>query len=173
MGCAEHCWGDWRSVGQCLYFAMSATGIAALLIVSDLVFSIIKCVGVAYLVYLGLNAISSSSGGIVVKAGAKSSRKSLFTKGVVIEFANPKALLYFAAILPQFVNTAAPILPQILLMGLTTILLDFVSYSLYAFLGFRLTRNAVKDWVIKSINRVAGAALIFAGFRMASVTASR
>lgn len=161
------------ALANAVYFAMSATGIAALLIASNLIFSIIKWVGVAYLVYLGLNAIFSASGGIVVKAGAKSSRKSLFAKGFVIEFANPKALLYFAAILPQFVDTTAPILPQILLMGLTTILLDFVSYSLYAFLGFRLTRNAVKDWVIKSINRVAGGALIFAGFRMASVTASR
>ena len=98
-----------------------------------------------------LNAIFGASGGIVVKTGAKSSRKSLFAKGFVIEFANPKALLYFAAILPQ-----------ILLMGATTILLDFVSYSLYPFLGFRLTRNAVKEWVVKSINRVAGGALIFA-----------
>ena len=159
------------ALANAAYFALSATGIAALLIASNLVFSIIKWIGVGYLVYLGLSAIFSASGGIVVRKGAKEKRKALFAKGFIVEFANPKALLYFAAILPQFVNPSNPLMPQIFIMGTTTIVLDLAVYSLYAYLGERLVRGKVKDWTVNAINKVAGGALLFAGFKMASVSA--
>lgn len=157
-----------------VYFAFSATGIASLIIASNLVFSIIKWLGVIYLVYLGLMAIFSKAGGIRVnRAREKSSQKSLFIQGFIVEFANPKALLYFAAILPQFVNVSAPILPQILIMGFTTVLIDLSAYGAYAFLGDRLTSGGIKDWVVSGINKMAGGALLFASFKMAGITANR
>lgn len=160
------------ALANVVYFVLSATGIASLIIASNLLFLIIKWVGVAYLVYLGLGAILSKSGAINVDPDRKkSSPKSLFAKGFVIEFANPKALLYFAAILPQFLNTASPILPQILIMGVTTLLLDLTSYSSYAFLGDRLANGGIKPWIVSLINKTAGGALLFAGFKMANVNA--
>jgi threonine/homoserine/homoserine lactone efflux protein len=93
---------------------------------------------------------------------------SLFGKGFVVEFANPKALLYFAAILPQFLDISKPIMPQILIMGGTTVVLDLISYSLYAYAGDRLTSGGVKEWIVRLVNRVAGGALLLAGARMAS-----
>jgi len=157
-----------------VYFALSATGIASLIIASNLVFSAIKWAGVGYLVWLGLTALFTPAGAIRVKhAGRRSSLKALFAQGFVIEFANPKALLYFAAILPQFLNIDDAILPQILIMGVTTLLIDLTSYSAYAFLGDRLTRGEVKNWVVSLVNKCAGAALLYAGFRMASVTVVR
>ena len=160
------------ALANVVYFVLSATGIASLIIASNLLFLIIKWVGVAYLVYLGLGAILSKSGAINVDPDRKkSSSESLFAKGFVIEFANPKALLYFAAILPQFLNTASPILPQILIMGVTTLLLDLTSYSSYAFLGDRLANGGIKPWIVSLINKTAGGALLFAGFKMANVNA--
>lgn len=157
-----------------IYFVLSATGIAALIIASNLVFSVIKWVGVAYLVWLGLAALLSRSGAIKVTPGQKRSGLiRLFTQGFVIEFANPKALLYFAAILPQFLDTTLPVLPQLLLMGLTTLTMDLISYSTYAFLGDRLARGGLKEWVVGSVNKTAGGALLYAGFRVASVSASK
>jgi threonine/homoserine/homoserine lactone efflux protein len=97
----------------------------------------------------------------------------LFSQGFVVEFANPKALLYFAAILPQFLNPTQPILPQILIMGGTTLFIDLLAYSLYALLGDHLTRGGIKDWIVSLINKTAGGALLFAGFKMASISASR
>ncbi|MCK4711517.1 MAG: LysE family translocator [Marinosulfonomonas sp.] len=155
-----------------VYFVLSATGIAALIIASNLVFSVIKWVGVGYLIYLGLNAIFSRAGAIKVGQGTRQSRISaLFMHGFVVEFANPKALLYFAAILPQFLNTDAAILPQILIMGATTLLIDLTAYTLYAALGDRLTRGGIKGWVVGLVNKTAGGALLFAGYKMASVNA--
>lgn len=156
-----------------VYFTLSATGIASLIIASQLVFSIIKWVGVAYLIYLGLSAIFSKSGGLKIEQGEKEKRLTLFSKGFIVEFANPKALLYFAAILPQFINIEAPILPQILIMGSVTVVLDITAYTIYAFLGHRIANSGVKGWVIKSINRTAGAALLFAAAKMISVTAMK
>jgi len=155
-----------------IYFVLSATGIAAIILTSNLLFATIKWVGVGYLVYLGLIAIFSKSGAIKVKTGvARSSNSTLFAQGFVIELANPKALLYFSALLPQFLNTSQSILPQILIMGVTTLILDLCAYSIYAYLGERITRGGIKDWMVKLINRLAGGALLFAAFKMASVNA--
>jgi len=153
-----------------IYFLLSATGIASLIIASNLLFTIIKWFGVGYLVYLGLTAILSKSGGLKVKPGVRENRRVLFAKGFIVEFANPKALLYFAAILPQFLDPTAPIVPQIAIMGLTTLLLDIIVYSAYAFLGQTLTRRGVKSWIVTSLNRTAGSALLFSAFKMMKVT---
>ncbi len=157
-----------------VYFVLSATGIAALIIASNLVFSIIKWVGVAYLLWLGINAIFSRSGVINVSVGKRQTHwGKLFSQGFVVEFANPKALLYFAAILPQFVERELPILPQLVIMGLITLVMDLVSYSAYGFLGDRIARGGLKGWVVNLINKAAGGALIYVGAKMASVSVSR
>ena len=157
-----------------VYFVLSATGIAALIIASNLIFSIIKWVGVAYLLWLGMNAIFSRSGVINVSVGKRQTHwGKLFSQGFVVEFANPKALLYFAAILPQFVEPELPILPQLVIMGLITLVMDLVSYSAYGFLGDRIARGGLKGWVVNLTNKAAGGALIYVGAKMASVSVSR
>jgi len=153
-----------------IYFALSATGIAALIIASNWLFTVIKWVGVGYLAYLGISALLSKTGVLRIEQGEPERRTTLFAKGFVIEFANPKALLYFAAVLPQFLDVSAPIAPQILVMGLTTLVLDIVVYSVYAALGQTIARSGVKPWVLKSLNRVAGVALLVAAFRIARVS---
>lgn len=157
-----------------LYFALSATGIASLIVASNTLFQIIKWVGVAYLIYLGCTAIFSKSGGLVVKATrAARSRTSLYGQGLLVEFSNPKALIFFSAILPQFIDTSAPITPQFLTMGVTSFALQMLIYGGYAYMGDRLTQGEIKAWTVTLINKLAGGALIFAGLKMASVTADR
>ncbi|MEM6411657.1 MAG: LysE family translocator [Pseudomonadota bacterium] len=154
------------AMANAVYFALSATGIASLIIASNVLFSIIKWVGVAYLVYLGVGAITSRGGGLVVTKGQASKGAALFLKGFAVEFANPKALLYFAAILPQFIDTSRAILPQILIMGGVTLAIDFVVYGLYARFGEMIASSGVKKGVVSWINRTAGSALLFAAFKM-------
>ncbi len=153
-----------------IYFALGATGIASIIIASHLLFTAIKWVGVFYLVYLGLSAIFSKHGGLTVKQGHQEKVSRLFVKGFVVEFANPKALLYFAAILPQFLNVNGSLATQFLIMGLTTLALDIIAYSVYAFLGARISKSGVKAWVIKSLNTTAGGALLFSAFKMMKVS---
>lgn len=162
------------STATMIYFAMSATGIASLIVASHTLFQIIKWVGVAYLIYLGGSAIFSPSGGLVINNGVPLRKgRSLFAQGFLIEFSNPKALLYFSAILPQFLDVNRPILVQFFIMWGTAFALQCVIYAAYAYLGERLTRGGVRSWVVTAINRTAGTALIFAGVKMIGVTAGR
>ncbi|MEM8919669.1 MAG: LysE family translocator [Pseudomonadota bacterium] len=154
-----------------LYFALSAMGIASVIIASTWLFTIIKWVGVTYLVYLGVFAIVSRSGGLNIVKGIREKPQILFAKGFLVEFANPKALLYFAAILPQFIDLSRPVLEQILVMGMTTALLDIAVYSAYAFLGQGLAKSSLSGRIIKGLNSLAGCALLFTAFKMAKVHA--
>ncbi|MEP4805289.1 MAG: LysE family translocator, partial [Hyphomicrobiales bacterium] len=65
-----------------------------------------------------------------------------------------------------------PITAQFLIMGLTAFVMQVIIYSAYAYMGDRLTRGGVKAWIVSSINKVAGGALLFAGIKMATVTAT-
>ncbi|GAC24364.1 hypothetical protein GMES_2068 [Paraglaciecola mesophila KMM 241] len=157
-----------------VYFLLSATGIASLLVASNFVFSIIKWVGVAYLVYLGLNAILSKSGGLRINKSASSNAKgiALFSQGFIVELANPKALLYFLALLPQFIDVEKPILLQLFIMGASCLVVDLLSYTMYAYIGQKLSSGSVKASVVNMINKSAGGFLLFAGIKMASVSSN-
>jgi len=153
------------------FFALSATGVAALVIGSSVLFTVIKWIGVAYLLYLGFGAIFSSTGPLTISPMKKDagSSSNAFLKGFVLEASNPKALLYFSALLPQFVDISHPVLPQLAIMCFMTFFLDLLCYSLYAYLGFRSSTVAISPFILKCINRSAGGLLIFAGLKMATV----
>lgn len=159
------------AVANLVYFILSATGIAALIIASNTLFLIIKWVGVAYLLYLGFSALFSEAGPLSIQPEKKAQGKvyRVFMRGFVLEISNPKALLYFSALLPQFIDINQAILPQIAIFALITFCLDFACYSLYAYLGWKSQSLGIKPWINKLINRSAGAMLVFAGFKMASV----
>jgi homoserine/homoserine lactone efflux protein len=153
-----------------LFFALSATGIASLILASSLMFSIIKWFGVAYLLYLGASALFSKSGAIKLNAERREcSRKNLFYKGLVVQLANPKALMYFTALLPQFIDPSKPVLFQMLLMGASCLLADILVYSLFSRLGERIAKQELKSWATNVINKAAGITLISTGIRMASL----
>jgi homoserine/homoserine lactone efflux protein len=153
-----------------IFFALSATGIASLILTSSLLFSTIKWFGVAYLLYLGVTTLLSKSGAIKIsRKPIKSSHTKLFTQGLVVQLANPKALLYFSALLPQFINPDEPILLQLLIMGSSCLLADLLVYSLFGHMGDQLAKQQMKPWVISLINKTAGFTLISTGVRMASL----
>ncbi|MEH6616485.1 MAG: LysE family translocator [Porticoccus sp.] len=153
-----------------IFFALSATGIASLIIASNLMFSAVKWAGVVYLLYLGASALLSQSGAIKInRQQAQERALKLFSQGLVIQLANPKALLYFSALLPQFIEPGEPIFFQILVMGISCFLADLLIYTVYSNLGNRLAKQALKQWVISLINKVAGITLISTAVKMASL----
>lgn len=158
------------AIANIVFFILSATGIAALLIASNTLFSIIKWIGVAYLLYLGFSAIFSQAGPLSINPANTNKRHGykVFLKGFILELSNPKAFLYFSALLPQFIDISNPIWPQMAILCLITLCLDLIGYSLYGYLGFK-SISGVKPTMIKFINRSAGGMLIFAGIKMASV----
>ncbi len=155
-----------------LYFSLSATGIASLIIASATLFALIKWVGVAYLFYLGLSAIFSDAGPINLSREQKVSRPGkLFYQGLIVQLANPKALLYFSALLPQFIDPAEPVLLQLLIMGASCLLADLLVYSTFSYMGNHLARKQLKARVVNAINKTAGLTLIATGIRIAMMEA--
>ena len=153
------------------FFILSATGIAALIIASHTLFTFIKWIGVCYLLYLGLGAIFSEAGPLRFGASRKpqGAIHKLFLRGFVLEISNPKALLYFSALLPQFLDVSRSIIPQLAILCAITFFIDLFCYSLYGYLGHKTTGLGVKPGIVKIINRSAGSLLIFAGVKMAYV----
>ena len=159
------------ALANSLYFALSATGIAALIVASSTLFSIVKWIGVAYLFYLGICAIFSKSSALTVTGNADQAVTGprAFWQAVVVELSNPKALLYFVALLPQFIDPAKSIGLQILVFGVTCIALDTAAYTLYAWLGSKTRRFTASEKFVKISNRTAGGLLMLAGAAMATV----
>jgi homoserine/homoserine lactone efflux protein len=145
----------------------SATGIAAVIVASHGVFSALKWAGAAYLVWLGLRMLLAHADG---HAGAAqrpaANAERIFVRAFIVQAANPKALVFFIALLPQFINPAGSVPQQILLLGLSSVVIEFIVLSTYAVLVAGARTFAVTRFS-GLLERIGGAILIAAGARLA------
>ncbi len=151
-----------------LYFALSATGLAAVLLASWELFVLIKWAGAAYLVWLGLRMLVARTRGSARAPAGGSEGRGPFLRGFVVQGANPKALVFFTALLPQFINPHAPVAPQILILGLSSVLIELIALCSYAALSHRARGLARGPRFAGAFERLGGALLIAAGARLAA-----
>ncbi|MCP5044635.1 MAG: LysE family translocator [bacterium] len=149
-----------------LYFALSATGVAAALIASRELFLALKWVGAAYLVWLGLRMMLSGSSAGHDESPAPAART--FIRGFVVQGANPKALVFFVALLPQFIDPSGSVPTQLFVLGVSSILIEFVALASYAFAAVR-SRRVAGVRIAGALQRVGGGLLVAAGARLAAV----
>ena len=141
---------------------MVALGMGALLATSELAFTICKFSGAAYLVWLGVQKWRAPA--IPVDENAPPLRTAgLYLQGILVNLTNPKAILFVAALVPQFVDYAAPLFLQYVEIALTLCLTDSVVMSGYALLGTRLGRWLHDPALIRSQNRLFGGLFVAAG----------
>ncbi len=124
----------------------AALGLSALLLTSALAFSVVKYLGAAYLIYLGVRTLLARQESHQTPVLAPKSFSRLFAQGFLVSLLNPKTALFFYAFLPQFVDPArGAVTGQILFFGVLFVLLASCTDSLYALLGSTvgkvLTRN--------------------------------
>lgn len=158
----------------CLIMLVSALGLGAVLATSEKIFQAIKWLGAAYLIYIGVKTFFSKQASIKVDAaGANGApRKSygaLYLQGFLVGASNPKALLFFSAFFPQFMNPELPRLPQFLILGAT-----FVCFEAFWLMFYASFAARVAPWLQQSgratwFNRVSGATFVGAGALLASV----
>jgi len=157
--------------GCCVHMLAAALGLSALLAASATAFTVVKLIGAAYLVYLGVSLWRS--GPATLAAGKAPARRApmriVFAQGVLTNVLNPKVALFFLAFLPQFVDADAPHkLVAFLFLGLVfnfngTLWNLFVAWSA-ARIGRRVAgRGRASAW----LSRVAGAAFIALGVKLA------
>ena len=116
-----------------LQMLCASIGLVGLLMQFQHAFTIIKWAGVAYLLYMGYRLITSHRSAI--QSGETRSRKALYWQGFITSAANPKAVIFFAALFPQFISTTQPLLPQFMALSLTYLVIDglfLCSYGKFA-----------------------------------------
>ena len=119
-------------VGTCVHVAAAAVGLSALLVSSALAFSVVKYLGAAYLIYLGVQKLRRDEPLEISGSAPRASLSRVFGQGVVVNVLNPKTALFFFAFLPQFVDgSRGPVSSQILFLGLLFATMGLVSDSLW------------------------------------------
>ena len=169
-GPAKSVWASWGILSaNAAYFVLSATSLGAVIVASYKLFFLIKWLGAAYLVYLGIGSfLGKSSVMSLPEAGADShSAVRILRDGFFLQGANPKALLFFTAILPQFIDTRHNIAFQILVLGISSIVVEFAILFTYGQLAGRVLATARSPRFEKVTNRIAGSLLIGAGIGLA------
>ncbi|WP_206169666.1 LysE family translocator [Tropicibacter alexandrii] len=158
--------------------AAAGLGLGAILTTSAVLFNIVKWVGVAYLVWLGLQMVRSSGVSEAVPAHptgqsprASRSKRALFRKSFLVAVTNPKGYLFFTAFLPQFLVPSEPLLMQYVLLALVFIAVDVAVMAAYAGLGARAIRFLNARGALW-IDRTCGGLLITLGGALALIRRS-
>jgi homoserine/homoserine lactone efflux protein len=162
----------WASLGilagNTFYFVLSATSLGAMLVASYDVFFAIKWAGAAYLVLLGVRALRARGEVLAVSpATGTTGGLRLVARGFTVQAANPKALVFFTALLPQFIDPAGSIALQVAILAVTSLVVEFVVLASYGGLSARAARLVTVPSRAAWLERAAGALLIAAGLRMA------
>ncbi|MDH5207986.1 MAG: LysE family translocator [Burkholderiaceae bacterium] len=141
-----------------IYFAISATALGALLVASKLVFVAMKWLGAAYLAYIGLSALFGRPSPISVARTDEvgGSPRAIYLSGLTLQLANPKTLVFFVSILPQFVDPKLPIGPQMAWLAAGSIVPEFFILGGYGYLASRAARLASDERFTRITERAAG-----------------
>ena len=148
------------------YFALSGTGIAAVILASNRLFLVLKWVGAAYLVWVGLRMLFAQAS--AAEAPAPRPVSHAFARALIVQGANPKALVFFVALLPQFIDPHGPVARQLLILGASSTLIELCVLSLYVAFAVQARRLAGAR-VAPVLERVGGGFLVAAGARLAAV----
>ena len=123
----------------------AALGLSAILLSSALAFNVVKYLGAAYLIYLGLRKIMSREDETKTELNRQENLFRIYTQGFVVNLFNPKTALFFFAFLPQFVNTSnANITLQMFLLGIMFVVMGTITDGCYAFVSSSIA-NQLKD----------------------------
>lgn len=145
----------------------AAFGLAAIIATSASAFIWIKWLGVVYLVGIGVQLILSKDQPDDVAANASGQSFRLFRQGFVTSMANPFAVVFFGALFPQFIDPTMPVLPQLLILGITYLVVDGAILLVWGWLGIRAAA-ALKRFSFGLVNKVCGTLIIGAAALLAS-----
>jgi len=146
---------------------VSALGLGAVITASATAFEVLKWFGVGYLIWLGVaswrapvHPIGATDAGTDDRDGSPA---GMFVRGLFVTLSNPKALVFLTALFPQFIDTTAPLAPQLAALIGVMMVLEFASIMLYAVGGGTLAAKLSSVGAARLVNRLTGGLLIGAG----------
>jgi threonine/homoserine/homoserine lactone efflux protein len=158
--------------GNTAYFALSGLGVVALVLASYRAFTLVKYAGAAYLAYLGLRALFGRADAGAGAAAARAERagetaRRTFAAALTTQLANPKAIVFFAAVVPQFVDVRGDVVPQVAALALVSAVAESGTLAVYVALAERLRRSGLSARARAWLERAGGALLVALAARIA------
>lgn len=154
------------STGNLVLMLLSALGLGLLVGEAEWVFHTIKWMGAAYLVYLGIALFIAKPHDLQDELPEIRS-SHLFWKSLLVAVTNPKGLIYFGALFPQFVDIHQPMTPQFTLLTVIFLATDLLWMAIYALGGSAIMRWLTSPSHQRWFNRISGGALVAAGIALA------
>jgi threonine/homoserine/homoserine lactone efflux protein len=159
-----------------LMLSISAAGLGVFLKAWPTMFDALRLIGAAYLIYLGVkswrataHASAAAASGDALAVKPVRSAGALYRNGFLVASSNPKAILFAAALLPQFIDAAKPTLPQFGVLVATFTVIEISWYLVYAGFGARIGTTLRSERVAKAFNRLTGGVFVGFGAMMALV----
>ena len=164
--------GVWNGIGmQAANFVLIcvvSVGLGAMLLASETLFEVVKWIGVAYLVYLGIVTWRAPARGFQQEKDDLHGAKDIFLKGFLVNITNPKGIIFYVAILPQFIDVQRPQPTQYAILAATTLIVDLVIMSGYTAVAARVLRVMRDPARLRWVNRTLGGAFVAAGVALAT-----
>jgi homoserine/homoserine lactone efflux protein len=158
-------------IGLAIHIILVGAGIGALVAQSALAFSVIKWVGAVYLIWLGIQKWRDRSSLSASQSTHQLSRTSLMRKAVLINLTNPKSIVFLVALFPQFIDPAQDQLTQLVVLGITTVVIDSIVMLGYTSLASQMGRFIRSDRIMSKINKVFGSMFMGCGALLAAAKA--
>ena len=157
------------AVGGMVHVVAATVGLSALLAQSAVAFAIVKYVGAAYLIYLGLRLLLTRQAANEIPAVTSQGPRRAFMEGIVVEALNVKTAIFFLAFLPQFTSASEPLAPQLILLGTICVVFNTAADVVAVLAASRLLQSsAVRAARERFLTRVSGATMVGLGAFLAT-----
>ncbi|MDG1069200.1 MAG: LysE family translocator [Sulfitobacter sp.] len=158
------------ALGDLIAMTASLLGLGALVLASATLFTALKWVGAAYLIYLGIKLVRSApTSGLQLPATDSITASRVFGHTAAVTALNPKSIAFFIAFVPQFIQPNTPLVPQFAILITTFVTLAALNAFAYALAADRLRRVIAQPNIITWITRAGGGALIGMGILTATL----
>jgi threonine/homoserine/homoserine lactone efflux protein len=161
------------ALGDFTAMTVSLLGLGALLATSATIFTVLKWIGAAYLVWLGIKLWRAGSNLNAAPRADRASALKMLGHAWIVTALNPKGITFFVAFLPQFINPTTPFLTQMVIFEATFLILAFANVMIYATVASRARAAMRQERVVRAVNRVGGSLLIGAGILAVSLPGAR
>ena len=158
------------SLGGLVHVLASSLGLSLIIAESAMAFNLLKYIGAAYLIYLGVRMLRSKEEQVATSSIPSHGSRRALIEGIVVETLNVKTALFFLAFLPQFVSPYEPLIAQFVLLGCTCVTLNTLVDIAAVFAAHRLMKsNIARTARAKLMNRLSGFTMIGIGAFLALV----
>ena len=153
------------ALGDSVAITLSLIGLGTLLAASALWFTIIKWMGGLYLIYLGILLLRAARNPApeLIQQTPQVAANKLFGNAFIVTALNPKSIVFFIALLPQFISAAHPVIPQMWILGITFVALATIGATCYALFAASIRRLLASSRAQKIYSLSGGGLLVGAG----------